>query len=160
MALFRQGYNCSQSVALAFSDIIRQAQGLTEEQIAAVTTGFGGGFGRLREVCGTVSGMTFVAGAVCPAAAVSAAAEAGAGAAEAQQQKKRNYELVQSLANRFREENGSIVCRELLNLRVQSSSPAPSERTPDFYKARPCERLVGTAARILAEKLSEIQIIK
>ncbi|MCQ2182899.1 MAG: C-GCAxxG-C-C family protein [Bacteroidales bacterium] len=149
MRLFREGNSCSQSVALAFSDIIRRKQGLTEDQIRAVMSGFGGGFGRLREVCGTFSGMTFVAGAVCPVPAAGSSPEA-------QELKTRNYELVQSLAKSFREENGSIICRELLNLRVQSSSPVPSERTPEFYKTRPCERLVGAAARILAARLSEI----
>lgn len=152
MQLFREGNNCTQSVALAFSDIIKQVQGLSEDQIRAVTSGFGGGFARLREVCGTVSGMTFVAGAVCPAPAVNTNPET-------QKQKTRNYELVQSLAGAFREENGSIVCRELLSLRAAdagSTKPTPSERTPEFYRVRPCEKLIGNAARILAEKLSEM----
>lgn len=163
MQLFKEGFNCSQAVALAFSDIIRQTQGLDESQIGAVMSGFGGGFGRLREVCGTVSGMTFVAGAVCPAPVTGSTSEA-------QKQKTRNYELVQSLANSFRQENGSIVCRELLGLRtkcavsgnvqnaaMQSTSPVPSERTSEYYKARPCEQLVGIAARILAMKLNEME---
>lgn len=133
MAYFRDGYNCCQSVALAFSDFLL---GMTDEQIAALTGGFGGGFGRLREVCGSVSGMTFVAGAL------------------EHSDKKATYALVQELAGMFREENGSIVCRELLGLRVgQKDSPQPAERTPEYYKARPCERIVGSAARILATKM-------
>jgi len=182
MDLFKEGHNCSQSVALAFSDIIAQKQGLTEDQIRAVTSGFGGGFGRLREVCGTVSGMTFVAGAVCPAPASGLAGSSSEVSTQeqhlpltrefAQRQKAANYELVQSLANSFREENGSIICRELLEIRanavkgqsanpaqlasMQSTNPSPAERTPEYYKARPCEQLVGIAARILATKLNEI----
>lgn len=200
MQLFKEGYNCAQSVALAFSDIIGQEQGLSEEQIGAAMTGFGGGFGRLREVCGTVSGMTFVAGCVCPAPAITG----GLGVQEKekekekeqekeqekklegetpQKQKARNYELVQELAGRFRQENGSIICRELLELRAKavdagrgqsfeasrqvdeeiqlaamhSTAPTPSERTAEYYKARPCEQLVGIAARILAIKLNEMK---
>lgn len=150
MELFKAGHNCSQSVALAFSDVIRERLGMDEDQTRAVMSGFGGGFGRLREVCGTVSGMTFVAGAVCPAPAAGTTPDA-------QKQKARNYELVQSLANSFKQENGSIICRELLGFRAMASTaPTPSERTPEYYKARPCEQLVGIAARILATKLNEI----
>jgi len=160
MQLFKEGHNCAQSVALAFSDVIQIKQGMTEDQIRAVMSGFGGGIGRLREVCGTVSGMTFVAGAVCPAPATAGG--------HGMQEKARNYDLVQELAGRFRQENGSIICRELLDLRakaveakqlaaMQSTAPTPSERTPEYYKARPCEQLVGIAARILAARLNEME---
>lgn len=145
MALFREGYNCCQSVALAFSDVIASCNGMSTEQIAAVAGGFGGGFGRLREVCGCVSGMTFVAGALHPS---SPAGDA----------RKECYALVQEFAEAFRAENGAIVCRDLLGLRSGAKdAPQPAERTPAYYKARPCERLVGSAARIVAEKLREFQ---
>lgn len=144
MKLFREGYNCCQSVVLAFSDVVMDRTGLTEEQITAVTSGFGGGFARLREVCGSVSGMTFVAGVISPAPAGD------------HQKRTANYALVQDLAAQFRELNGSIVCRELLGLRAaQVDPPTPSVRTPDFYKTRPCERIIGSAARLVALRLQE-----
>lgn len=164
MGLFRDGYNCCQSVALAFSDVLNEHTGMTPEQIAAVTGGFGGGLARLREVCGCVSGLAFVAGALRPSPPVpgghgssfASGPEAGSSPMEA---KKACYALVQDLAESFRRENGAVVCRELLGLRDgRKDPPQPSERTGAYYKARPCERLVGSAARILAEKLEEIKI--
>lgn len=165
MSLFHEGYNCCQSVVLAFADIVKERTGLDEEQIKAVCSGFGGGFGRMREVCGSVSGMTFLAGAVCPA---------GTGHSPS---RMANYALVQELAGAFREANGSIVCRELLGLRQAAAHPGqqtaprdhtavdahgfplegpkPSERTEEYYKVRPCERLVGCAARIFAERFNK-----
>lgn len=139
---FKDGYNCCQSVLLAFRDVI----GLPEEEIAALSSGFGGGMGRLREVCGAVSGMTFMAGVISPAANPSDA-----------EGKKANYALVQDFAAKFSEENGSIICRELLQLRAgQKESPAPSTRDAQWYTSRPCERLVGCAARIVAQRLSTV----
>lgn len=144
MELFHQGYNCCQSVALAYSDVLKERAGLEEDQIMALASGFGGGIGRLREVCGCVSGMTFVAGAVCPAPAGSP-------------KRTENYALVQELAEKYRQENGSIVCRDLLGIRVaEKESPKPSERTAEYYHARPCEQLVGCAARIIGTKLREL----
>lgn len=151
MAFFRQGYNCCQSVILAFEDIAAEKAGLSHRQLEMMGSGFGGGVGRLREVCGTVSGMTMLAGIVCPALPAPHAAGADHDSAAAMETRKANYALVQKLANDFREDNGSIICRELLGLRAGTSDgPAPSDRTPQFYKARPCEQLVGRAARIFA----------
>ena len=143
-AYFKEGYNCCQAVLLAFQDII----GLPEEKIAAISSGFGGGMGRLREVCGAFSAMTFMAGAICPADDPSKA-----------EGRRANYALVQEFAEKFRKENGSIICRELLQLRAsQKESPAPSVRDEHWYAARPCERLVGCSARLIAEKLKETGI--
>lgn len=143
-AYFKQGYNCCQAVALAFADVMH----MDKESIAALGSGFGGGFGRLREVCGTVSGMTMVAGAVLPST-------------DPSDQKRRgdNYRLVQELASRFREENGSIICRELLGLQSSGTAekPVPSARTEEYYKKRPCPELCAFAARILAEKINQLQ---
>ena len=162
MRYFREGYNCCQSVALAFSDVISGMTGMTDGQVAAVTSGFGGGFARLREVCGCVSGMTFVAGAVSPAKA-DPGCHGGQGSGEAvpatdaREIRRANYALVQGLAGRFSEENGSIVCRELLGMRSgRRDGPEPSERNERFYGTRPCERLVGSAAAILAERLKTL----
>ena len=160
--LFKEGYNCCQAVVLAFSDFIAANGGPGEEQLTAMCTGFGGGMGRMREVCGTVSGMTMLAGFICPAALGDKAAKAS------------NYALVQAFAARFRAANGSIVCRELLGLSAAShadgaglagtapekngglsSSPVPSDRTPEYYKKRPCAELCAFAASIVEEYLVE-----
>jgi len=132
IALFKQGYNCSQSVAMAFADEI----GMTPDQVRRLTCGFGGGMGRMREVCGAVSGMTFVISAVYD------------------EDKGKIYQRVQALAEKFREENGSIVCRELLGLSIKGAdSPIPEKRTESYYKKRPCSELVGMAAELLENYL-------
>lgn len=137
---FTEGYNCCQSVLLAFKDIL----GLPEEKAAALGSGFGGGFGRMREVCGAVSGMTFLAGAICPATDP-----------QKHDERTANYALVQKLAGEFKERNGSIICRELLQLRAEEKrNPEPEKRTASYYHTRPCELMVGTAARIVAEELA------
>ena len=141
-AYFKQGYNCCQSVALAYADLI----GMDKDAVAALASGFGGGFGRLREVCGCVSGMTMVAGAVLPS---TDPGDSG--------RKTENYALVQRLAGKYAEENGSIICRELLGLSGKSTSPespAPSARTGEYYRKRPCPELCACAARIIAEELN------
>ena len=145
--LFKEeGYNCCQAVVLAYCDVF----GLDEKTTASLTSGFGGGMGRMREVCGTVSGMTFLSGMICPAADPSVKTSRTA-----------NYALVQEMAEDFRKINGSIVCRELLGLVPPGSgiasgkeNPEPSDRTPEYYKKRPCEELVKIAARIVGERIS------
>ncbi len=103
--------------------------------------------GRLREVCGAFSAMTFVAGALSPAADPRIMSD-----------RAENYALVQKFALEFRQRNGSIICRELLNLRAgQKESPVPSERTGAYYHSRPCEDMVGCAASILAQELQNIK---
>lgn len=137
---FREGYNCCQSVLLAFVDIIA----LPKETLAGLSSGFGGGMGRLREVCGAMSAMTFISGVICPA---SNPTDTG--------RKTENYALVQKFAAAFKEQNGSIVCRELLKIRAaEKQSPKPEDRTQSYYASRPCESIVGTAARIIAEELA------
>lgn len=134
------GYNCCQSVLLAYADVI----GIDPETAAVLTSGFGGGMGRLREVCGSVSAMFMAAGFISPAADPSIKTDRTA-----------NYALIQELAGKFREQNGSIVCKELLGLAPRSTieSPEPSDRTPEYYRKRPCEDLIACSARILGEKL-------
>ncbi len=133
---FRQGLNCAQSVALAFCDEMN----MSEEEVKKLTIGFGGGMGRLREVCGSVSGMTFVISAIY--------GEKG---------KKEVYELVQQAAKEFEKENGSIVCRELLGLSIKGAdSPIPEKRTKEYYKKRPCAELVHMSAEILSNLLTKI----
>ena len=145
-AFFREGWNCCQSVAMAYADV----RGLPEKRVANLAAGFGGGFGRLREVCGCVSGMTLVAGAIVSADDPSD-----------REARTANYALVQEFADAYRKENGSIICRELLGLNGGlREAPQPSERTAEYYRKRPCEELVGMAAGILADKLISLDIQK
>lgn len=139
--LFRSGYNCSQSVAMAFSDLME----LDEKTVAKMTSGFGGGVGRLREVCGSVLGMSFVMSALY-----------GYDDPNDFEGKKRIYEEIQTLANQFKEKNGSIICRELLGLSpVSATPPTPEKRTQDFYKKRPCAELVYNSAKNLEEYIKQ-----
>ena len=134
--LFLQGYNCAQAVAVAFCDVT----GLSPEFSAKMASSFGGGMGRMREVCGAVSGMLMVAGLLY-----------GYGTPDDGQQKKEHYALVQALAGSFREQMGSIICRELL--KNPPSDPNPTPRTAEFYAQRPCARFVVLAAQILDQYL-------
>lgn len=151
--LFKEGgYNCCQAVVLAYNDLF----GLDDETAAAVSSGFGGGMGRMREVCGAVSGMTMLAGLMKPASDPSV-----------KDWRTANYALVQKMAGEFRDMNGSIVCKELLGLVPMGSgtpapkeSPEPSDRTPEYYKKRPCEELVGIAARIAGENIMQVFNLK
>ena len=130
--LFLQGYNCAQAVAVAFSDLT----GLSPELSAKMASSFGGGMGRMREVCGAVSGMLLVTSLLY-----------GYDQPENDQGKKELYQLVQNLAEQFRQKNGSIICRELL--KNPPSDPNPSPRTAEYYRQRPCAAMVYTAAEIL-----------
>lgn len=137
--LFKEGgYNCCQAVVLAYNDVF----GIDENTAAALASGFGGGMGRMREVCGSVSGMVMLAGLVRPSTDPSD--KAG---------RTGNYALVQEVAAEFKALNGSIICRELLGLAPMNESPVPSDRTPEYYQKRPCEELVGISARIIGEKI-------
>ena len=137
---FTDGANCAQAVVLAYCDEL----GMDEKTAARLASSFGGGIGRLREVCGAVSGMMMVYGLLCgyddlkdPAA------------------KKAHYQNVQALAAKFREENGSIVCRELLDLRKnENSDPTPTPRDAQFFHSRSCANFVRCAARLLDEALN------
>lgn len=133
-ALFHEGYNCAQAVVLAFSDLT----GLDERTAVMLSSSFGGGIGRMREVCGAVSGMCMVAGLLY-----------GYDDPKAQTEKASHYARIQQLAADFRNENGSIICRELLGLGGGASVPIPEQRTDAYYKKRPCAELVAMAAGIL-----------
>ena len=137
--LFLSGSNCAQAIVVAFCDVT----GMEESLAAKFSSSFGGGMGRLREVCGAVSGMLMVAGLLY------GYEDPG----EDDCNKKAHYQMVQYLAGRFREEVGSIVCREIL--KNPPSDPNPSPRTAEYYKTRPCAKMVMTAARILDEYIAE-----
>ena len=131
---FLSGYNCAQAVAVAFAD----KMGTDEKTAARMVSAFGGGMGRMREVCGAVSGMLFVLGWLY-----------GYDTPGDDESKKLLYTQVQDLAARFRAENGSIICREIL--KNPPSDPNPTPRTAEFYKKRPCAKMVMTAARLMEE---------
>ena len=141
--LFVKGYSCSQAVAMAFCDVT----GLDEKLTARMASSFGGGMGRMREVCGAVSGMLMVAGLLY--GYDDAADTAG---------KRELYAQVQNMAGQFRTEMGSIICRDLL--KNPPSDPNPTPRTAEFYKNRPCARMVETAARIMEDFIREHPIEK
>ena len=136
--LFRAGYSCSQAVAAAFSDVT----GLDEKLSARLSSSFGGGMGRMREVCGAVSGMLLVAGLLY-----------GYDEASDTAGKRELYAQVQAMAGQFRTQMGSIICRDLLQ--NPPSDPNPTPRTAEFYQKRPCQRMVETAARLMEEFIAE-----
>ena len=140
MNYFAEGYNCAQAVALAFCDLLP----MEKDTLARLTSSFGGGMGRLREVCGAVSGMFAAAGLLY-----------GYDDPKATTEKADHYARLQEMAKEFEKENGSIVCRELLGLTVKHDAPTPEARTDAYYKKRPCKELVGCATEILEKYLEE-----
>lgn len=135
--LFMQGYNCAQAVIAAFA----KEAGLKEETALRLSSGFGGGIGRTRGVCGAVSGMVMAYGLLY-----------GYSDPKANTQKKETYQAVQQLLDRFKEKNGSTICAELLGLdKKEGISPQPERRTAKYYKKRPCPLLVQDAAGILED---------
>lgn len=141
--LFLDGYNCAQAITVAFSDVT----GLDKDFSARMASSFGGGIGRLREVCGAVSGMVMVVGILY-----------GYDENSEESAKKEHYTLVQKLANQFKDEVGSIICRDIL--KNPPSDPNPTPRTEEFYKQRPCTRMVMVAAKILDDYIQEHPIAK
>jgi C_GCAxxG_C_C family probable redox protein len=150
--LFLEGYNCSQSVFVAYAD----RYGLDKELALKLSASFGGGMGRMREVCGVVSAMFMVAGM-----------ETGQVHPRDPEAKKANYDMVQKLAKRYKEEYGSIICKELLGLvpmpgkekkneekvlqAAEFTDTTPAERTEEYYKKRPCLEQIQRACDILDE---------
>lgn len=136
--LFLQGYNCAQATLAAFSDVT----GIDEATAIKLTSGFGAGMGALRDTCGAVTGMFMAAdmlyGYESPTDAEGKAA---------------HYELIRELAARFKEENGSIMCRDLLANCPKAQKPM--DRTDEYYSVRPCVRLVMDAAAILDKVIEE-----
>ena len=138
--LFAEGLNCAQAVLVAFSDVT----GLDKELSMRLSSSFGGGMGRMREVCGTCSAMFMVAGILY-----------GLGEGFTYEEKSEHYKRIQLLAERFREKHETIQCRELLKGLAVTSTPEPEKRTEQYYKVRPCVKFVRTAAEILDSYISE-----
>jgi C_GCAxxG_C_C family probable redox protein len=133
--LFCQGYNCSQSVAMAFADLLD----MDEKTVAKLVCGFGGGMGRMREVCGCMSAIVFVMSSLY-----------GYDDNNDSQGKKQIYTQIQSLGEQFKQDNGSIICKELLGLNNNGfDNPSPAPRTHSYYKKRPCPELAKYSADIL-----------
>lgn len=156
---FKQSYNCSQAVALAFAD----CYGIAHPLMARLTASFGGGIGRMRETCGSACAMFMLAGLeVQNTEDLPSELDLSKNPYPSQELKKKNYEVVQHLAEDFRKQTGSICCRELLGLNKQRAdgtlpeiSATPDARTDEYYKKRPCIRMVETAVRIYASYLNE-----
>ena len=141
---FLAGYNWCQAVLLAFSDVLQANRLAAEPLLKIIGSGFGGGYARMREVCGSFTACTMLAGFICPADSPDL------------EVRKTNYTLVQEMAMDFRAFNGSIVCREMLELKErQSDGPTPSARTEEYYKKRPCPEIVRNAAIIAANRMKE-----
>jgi C_GCAxxG_C_C family probable redox protein len=134
MELFKQGYNCSQAVVAAFCE----DTGIDFETALKISSSFGGGMGRLREVCGAVSGMFMVAGM-----------KYGYTDPKDRTSKAEHYKLIQDMAEQFMQTNRSVICRDLLGQKGKTENHIPEERTEEYYKKRPCVELVGDAAEIM-----------
>ncbi|MBR3711483.1 MAG: C_GCAxxG_C_C family protein [Bacteroidales bacterium] len=138
---FKSGYNCAQAVYMAYADLF----GMDSKTAAVIAAPMGAGIGRMREVCGTVSGAALIAGLAIPCDNPTDMAA-----------KTRCYALVQQVADRFSEANGSIICRELLGIAPIKESPTPSPRTEAYYKKRPCVELVRMSATFIGEELKKL----
>lgn len=138
--LFLDGYNCAQSVFCAFSEDL----GLDFDTALKLSSSFGGGMGRLREVCGAVSSMFMIAGL-----------KYGYTEPANKEVKTEHYARIQKLAEEFKAKNDTIICRELLGLDVKVDSPIPEDRTAEYYQTRPCQKLVGDAVEIIAAYIAK-----
>ena len=136
---FLDGCNCAQSVLLAYADVL----GLTQEQAAMVSVGFGGGMGRLRLHCGAFSAAVMLAGVL----------EGPDGPKK--EHRPQTYARVQEIYRRFVEHNGTISCAELLGKAGVPEDPTPEQRTPEYYVKRPCARVIASACRLIDEMLEE-----
>ena len=137
--LFMEGYNCAQAVFIAFAE-----DRMDRQTAAALASSFGGGMGGLREVCGALSGAFLALGLL-----------EGSYDPNDRGAKTDRYAAVRAVAERFREENGTIICRELLGLSQDAKAENPSPRTKSYYEKRPCQEMVACAARILDRFLEE-----
>lgn len=139
--LFKQGYNCSQAIVGAFADEID----IDFDTAVKMASSFGGGMGRMREVCGAVSGMFMVLG--LKYGYISPDDRAG---------KVEHYARIQETAKLFKDKNGSIVCRDLLKNLSPDTTPIPTERDENFYLTRKtCLDVVGDAAEILDNYINQ-----
>jgi len=123
---------------MAYAD----AYGIEQETAAKLATSFGGGMGRLREVCGAVSGMLLVLGMEYPFINTKDKAS-----------KNTNYKAVQHVAEEFKAVMGSYICADILKIKHVPQNPESSERNEAYYKSRPCTKCVATAAQIVGTEI-------
>ncbi len=135
---FHDGFNCSQAVFAACADIY----GVDEQTALRLAASFGGGIGRMRQTCGAACGMFLLAGL-----------ENGSAIPGDAEGKKNNYTFVQDLATKFKDENGSLICAELLGIAPQPQEPTPEARTDAYYQKRPCVEMVATAVKIYLKSI-------
>lgn len=138
VVFFKEGYNCSQSVVMAYADLYD----LDMETAKKISASFGGGMGRLREVCGAVSGMFIILGLHSPASDPTNKIT-----------KSENYAAVQRTAQVFKDRFGSYICADLLQVKRLPQSPNPSDRNAEYYAKQPCARFVAEAAEILGREI-------
>lgn len=136
---FAEGCNCAQAVLMTYADLL----GLTPEQAAMVSVGFGGGMGRLREHCGAFSAAIMLCGAL----------EGPEGALK--EHRTATYARVQEVHRRFIQRNGTICCADLLGRARGAEAPTPEARTSEYYRSRPCARIIRSACQIIDEMLQE-----
>lgn len=137
--LFESGYNCSQAIVLAFEDYLN----VDRKTLQSLSSSFGGGISRLREVCGCVSGMAIIMGIIH-----------GDYDVNDNDQKAKHYELIQKLALKFKEKTNSINCAELLNKVKEVENPTPEIRSKEYYEKRPCSKYIKIMAEIIERELS------
>jgi len=135
---FKEGYNCSQSVAMAYADLYQ----VDLETMKMLSAPFGGGMGRLREVCGAVTGMFLILGMEHPATDPNDKTS-----------KTTSYAAVQRTGLNFKAKMGSYICADLLKIGKAPQSPTPDDRNSEYYAKRPCAYCVAVAAEILGKEL-------
>lgn len=139
--LFKEGFNCSQSVVASFADLY----GFNQEQALSMAASFGAGIGRMRQTCGAACGLFLLIGLDC-----------GTCTGSNREGKSYNYKMVQKMAEKFKESNGCLICSELLGLKKDSKiNPQAEARTDAYYKKRPCPNIIRNAASLFAEYLKE-----
>lgn len=138
VATFEEGFTCAQAVFSTYADLF----GMDREMALKLSSPMGGGIGRMREVCGVVSAMAMLAGL-----------KEGNTDPSDERGKEQIYQLTRQMAGKFKEEHKTIICRELLGIQGMEKSAKPSQRTEEYYRTRPCSRLVATASRIIEETL-------
>lgn len=142
---FKEGYNCTQAVVLAFQDVLT----IDAKELCKIASPFGGGISRMRETCGAVTGMVLVLGNLI-----------GYNTPETGEKKHELYKNTQELLKIFENKYGSLTCRVLLNLTNKHDDPKPTPRDHAFFEKRPCPELIGGAAEILEDYLMRKEIIK
>lgn len=138
VAYFLEGYNCAQSVFITYHDFV----GIDIELAKKISAPLGAGMGRMREVCGACSSMFLIAGVKYPSVTPNN-----------DEAKTKIYETVQHLANQFKQQFGTIICAELLDIERVPQAPKPSDRNAKYYAERPCARFVAEAAEIIGREI-------